>query len=88
MREMLTPEASETHWLAERRLAATVVILALIAIAGAAFLPGLVPGPDVMGLPFSYFLAALGVPAALVVLVGLFLARQAAVDEAYDAAEE
>jgi len=88
MREMLTPEASETHWLAERRLAATVIVLALALIAGAAFLPGLVAGPDVMGVPFGYFLASLGVPLALVLLVGLFLARQAAVDEAYDAAEE
>lgn len=88
MREMLTPEASDTHWLAERRLAVTIVVVMALIVAGAVYIPALVGGPAILGLPFGYFLAALGVPLALLLLVGLFLARQAAVDETYDAAEE
>lgn len=88
MREMLTPEASDTHWVAERRLAVTIVVIMLLLVAAAVFLPAFGADAAVLGLPFGYFMAALGVPVALVLLVGLFLARQASVDEVYDAAEE
>ena len=88
MREMLTPEASDTHWLAERRLAITIVVLTLLFVAGAALLPLWLGGPAVLGLPFGYFLAGIGVPLEQMLLVGLFAARQSTVDEAYDAAEE
>ena len=88
MREMLTPEAGDTHWLAERRLAVTVVVVAIVIVAAGSALPAVMSGPAVLGLPFGLFLGLLGAPLALLLLAGVFLLRQGAVDETYDAAEE
>jgi len=88
MRDTLTPEASDTHWLAERRLAMTMVVVTLALVIAAATAPLWLGGLTVFGQPGAYFLAGTGVPLALVLLVGLFAVRQGAVDETYDAAEE
>lgn len=88
MRDTLTPEASATHWMAERRLAVTMVVLTLALVAAAVLVPPWLGEIAVLGLPLGYFLAAIGVPLVLMVLAGLFSVRQAAVDETYDAAEE
>lgn len=88
MRELLTPEAGDMHWLLERRLAATIVVLAAALVLGAALVPPLLPGATILGLPLGWFLAGLGVPIALVALVAVYIARQAAIDEACEVAEE
>ena len=84
----MTPEKQTMHWLKSRRLMWVCLIFWLMFSFGAHIFVEQLNRLTFLGFPLGFYMAAQGALVVFVVLIFVFSARQDAIDEAYDAAEE